>query len=70
VSGIFDLVIWYTVSQKYNIEDLHTSIAKTLSLDIKENSNVDMMKMKLSASLEQKRFFLILCNFWTPIYLD
>jgi len=70
VSGIFDLVIWYTVSQKCNIEDLQTSIAKTLSLDVKENSNIDMLKMKLSSSLEKKRFLLILDDLWSPIDLD
>lgn len=67
VSDIFDVVIWLTVSQQYQIEKLQTSIAETMKLDgIPDN---DKRKMKLFEALGEKKFLLILNDMWSPIDL-
>jgi disease resistance protein RPS2 len=76
VSGIFDIVIWFTVS-KYKpeeeddkIKELQASIAYTLNVDLKDCPTLDIRKMKLSASLEKKRFLLILDDLWSKMDLN
>lgn len=65
VSDIFDVVIWLTVSQQYQIEKLQTSIAETMKLDGIPDS--DKRKMKLFEALGEKKFLLILDDMWRPI---
>lgn len=50
------------MSQKYEIEQLQGSIAEALNLSLEEAANAEAKKMKLSASLDSKRFLLILDN--------
>jgi disease resistance protein RPS2 len=69
VSGIFDVVIWLTISQHYQIEKLQASIAETLNLKLEGSSDNDLRKMKLSESLGKKKFLLILDDMWRPIDL-
>jgi predicted adenine nucleotide alpha hydrolase (AANH) superfamily ATPase len=75
VSGIFDIVIWFTVSnykpekEDDKIKELQASIAHTLNVDLKDCPN-DIRKMKLSASLKKKRFLIILDDMWRKMDLD
>lgn len=62
VSRFFDVVIWFTVSQNFESEQLQASIAKALNLSLEETATTETKKMKLSASLDSKRFLLILDN--------
>eukprot|EP00253_Pinus_taeda_P001156 PITA_01156 len=76
VSGIFDFVIWHTVSmykseaEDDKIKELQFSIAHQLHLDLKDCPTLDIRKMKLYASLENSRFLLILDDLWSPIDLN
>jgi disease resistance protein RPS2 len=38
VSGIFDFVVWFVVSQNFQIKELQASIAKQLKLNLEETS--------------------------------
>jgi hypothetical protein len=58
VSGIFEVVIWLTISQHYQIEKLQASIAETINLKLEGSSDHDLRKMKLSESLGKKKFYL------------
>jgi disease resistance protein RPS2 len=70
VSSIFDVVIWFTVSQQYQIEKLQACIAETLHLKLEGSSDKDIRKMKLFEALGQKKFLLILDDMWHPIDLN
>jgi disease resistance protein RPS2 len=65
VSGTFDVVIWLTISQQYHIEKLQASIAETLNLKLEGSSDNDLRRMKLSASLGENKFLLILDDMWS-----
>jgi hypothetical protein len=75
VSGIFDIVIWFTVSnykpekEDDKIKELQASIAYTLNVDLKDCPTLDIRKMKLSASLKKKRFLIILDDMWRKMDL-
>jgi len=69
VSGVFDEVIWVTVSQNCQIENLQASIAKALHLKLEGISVKDIRKMELSALLGKIKFLLILDDMWRPIDL-
>ena len=69
MSGIFEVVIWLTISQHYQIEKLQTSIAETINLKLEGSSDRDLRKMKLSESLGKKKFLLILDDMWSPMDL-
>lgn len=72
VSGIFDVIIWFTVSQNFQIKELQTSIGKEVGLNLEETSTVEQRKMRLYASLRQskKKFLVILDDFWSSIDLQ
>jgi hypothetical protein len=65
VSGTFDVVIWLTISQQYHIEKLQAFIAETLNLKLEGSSDNDLRRMKLSASLGENKFLLILDDMWS-----
>jgi len=67
VSHIFDHVIWATVAQ-FPIQHIQNDIASTINLDL-PNYSTDVRKMKLSAHLKTKNFFLILDDMWSLLDL-
>lgn len=72
VSDVFDVVIWVTVSQVYEIRVLQRQIATALKLDLPSISDqdTDTLKMMLSASLMKKKFLLMLDDMWHPLDLQ
>lgn len=72
VSGIFHVVLWFTVSQNFQIKELQASIAKEVGLNLEETSNVEERKIRLYASLRKsnKKFLIVLDDFWSSIDLQ
>lgn len=69
VSDIFDVVIWFTVGQGHSLEDLQNCIARRINLKLSIDNSFDMIKMKLLAYLNTKKFLLILDDLWSPLDL-
>jgi hypothetical protein len=63
-------VIWVAVAQ-FPIPELQGRMASAINLDLSSCSynDVDMRKMKLSAHLRTKKFFLILDDMWSALNL-
>lgn len=72
VSDVFDVVIWVTISQVYEIRVLQRQIATALKLELPSISDqdTDTLKMMLSASLMKKKFLLMLDDMWHPLDLQ
>lgn len=69
VSGIFDVVLWFTVSDNFKVKELQNAVAKALNLKLDETSSTEERKMRLYASLQKKKFLIVLDDIWTPIDL-
>ena len=63
----FDNVIWVTIAQ-FPIVHIPNDIASILKLDV-ANCLAHMRKMKLSAYMKTKKFFLVLDDMWSTLDL-
>lgn len=66
----FDVVIWLTVSQHYEISALQDRIGKSINLNFSTADNKDTKKGALSANLKNKKFLLILDDLWRALDLE
>ncbi|XP_058189660.1 disease resistance protein At4g27190-like isoform X2 [Rhododendron vialii] len=68
--GKFDYVYWVTVSKAFDITNLQSDIAKSLSLPLREDEDETRRASQLYATLSQKKsYVLILDDVWEPFAL-
>lgn len=76
--NVFENVIWLTVSEKFNIQELQSVIVKEISLNLGMGSSnaesssavLDMRKRELSNYLKEKKVLLILDDVWNQIHME
>ncbi|GLT96091.1 hypothetical protein SLE2022_137380 [Rubroshorea leprosula] len=69
--GIFKKVIWVTVSQNFNINNLQQQIASSLGENLQEHEGTIICAAKLSKMLEKRMpYLLILDDVWSGFKLE